>query len=123
MAVGQDEGVGRDHRVPKHPDARGFILRINVGQCLEHRQRRAQLPDAPGVAPHLATVLGITRCRRIGDIQDGDGIAIGHPAEQADHLAGQLRIGLRQVQVLLPQKPQIDLVQGQPLAGRLLGAG
>ncbi|MGH8478376.1 MAG: hypothetical protein ACREXK_02075 [Gammaproteobacteria bacterium] len=95
MAVGQDERVGRDHRVPEHPDAGGFILRIEVEECLEHGQRRAQFPHAPGVAPHLAAVLGITRRRRIGDIQDGDGIAIGHPAEQSRDLAGQLRIGPR----------------------------
>ena len=60
-----DKFICRDDGFPKHPLAGLDVIRINVGQRLQHSHGDRELADAADVLSDIGTVFGIPGMARI----------------------------------------------------------
>ena len=100
VTVGLGERVGGDHRGAEHPASRLDVVRVGVGQRLEQRESHDDLADTADVLLLVAAMLGVARCRRVGEIQHGDAVAVQAAAEQRGDLRGERGVGRGQVEGL-----------------------
>ena len=73
-------------RVLQHALARLEVVRVQVGQRLEQRQRHHQLADAADVLPVVGAVLGIARLGGIGQVEHGQAVVVHAAGEHAGDL-------------------------------------
>jgi hypothetical protein len=112
VVIGENKSVGGHHRLPEHPLPGGNVIRVKVGQGLENSQDDDQLADAAGVVVDFPPVLRIAGLVRIGQVEHGDGVAVGLAPQQPENLPAESRVPGGEHQFPPVRQAQVDFFQG-----------
>ena len=112
------EAIGRDDGVLQDAPARFDVVRVDVGEGLQHAEHDHEFADAADVLLVVSAMLGVSRVLRIGEVQHGEPVRVHAAGQDGSDLAREIRVRGRQVEGLAEQA-QINALQRQQRAPRL----
>jgi len=93
--IGEDKIIRRDAGVPEQAIARLQVIGMEIGECLEDRERDQQFADAAHVRAIILLMSRVTRMIGLREVEYRHLVTIRPLAEQRDEFAGEYGVGFR----------------------------